>query len=138
MARNSSRDANDEDALRRAVEETAAKFGGLHYAFNNVGVSQRGAALTDLKMSDYDEQMDGNVRCTFLAMKHEGKLMTEDGTVHHSATRTLVAAAHGREFTFHRAIDVCADPFAALGVLGGFGVRRVLTSGAAPMALPSR
>ncbi|HEY3748570.1 MAG TPA: copper homeostasis protein CutC [Pseudonocardiaceae bacterium] len=61
-------------------------------------------------------------------------VLTEDGTVHHSATQTLVAAAAGREFTFHRAIDVCADPFTALGVLGGFGVRRVLTSGAAPTA----
>jgi copper homeostasis protein len=61
-------------------------------------------------------------------------VLTEDGTVHHSATQTLVAAAAGREFTFHRAIDVCADPRTAMGVLGTFGVRRVLTSGAAPTA----
>ena len=61
-------------------------------------------------------------------------LLTESGTVH-PATAELVAAAGEAEFTFHRAIDVCADPFAAVDVLDAIGVRRVLTSGGAPTAL---
>lgn len=61
-------------------------------------------------------------------------VLAADGRVH-EATAELVAAAGDREFTFHRAIDVCADPLAALDVLGEFGVRRVLTSGGAPTAV---
>lgn len=57
------------------------------------------------------------------------------GTVDRAATAELVAAAGDREFTFHRAIDVCADPLAAVEVLGELGVRRVLTSGGAATAL---
>lgn len=62
-------------------------------------------------------------------------VLTENGDVEGSAMSTLVAAARTREFTFHRAIDVCADPLATLDRLLGLGVRRVLTSGAAPTAV---
>ncbi|WP_199424407.1 copper homeostasis protein CutC [Actinotalea solisilvae] len=46
----------------------------------------------------------------------------------------LVAAAAGAEVTFHRAFDVVADRAAALDVLAGAGVTRVLTSGGAARA----
>jgi copper homeostasis protein len=62
-------------------------------------------------------------------------VLTEDGSVDEAATRRLVAAAGDREFTFHRAIDVCVEPLAALDMLGELGVRRVLSSGAAPTAI---
>lgn len=61
--------------------------------------------------------------------------LTASGAVDRPVVAELVAAAHGREVTFHRAIDVCADPVAALDVLAGLGVRRVLSSGQAPTAL---
>lgn len=41
----------------------------------------------------------------------------------------LVAAAQGREVTFHRAIDTCRDPVVAVDQLIANGVGRVLTSG---------
>lgn len=59
-------------------------------------------------------------------------VLTTDGRVDKAATAALVDVAN--EFTFHRAIDVCADPLAALEVLRDLGIRRVLTSGAAPTA----
>jgi copper homeostasis protein len=46
----------------------------------------------------------------------------------------LVAAAQGREVTFHRAIDICRDPVEAIEQLVAGGVRRVLSSGHAPRA----
>jgi copper homeostasis protein len=46
----------------------------------------------------------------------------------------LVAAAQGREVTFHRAIDICRDPVVAVEQLVASGVTRVLTSGQAPRA----
>lgn len=46
----------------------------------------------------------------------------------------LIAAAGGLPVTVHRAIDVCADPVAAVGMLAALGVRRVLSSGGAARA----
>ncbi len=60
-------------------------------------------------------------------------VLTADGKVDKAATAALVSVAN--EFTFHRAIDVCVDPLAALDMLRELGVRRVLTSGAARTAV---
>ncbi|HEX3784878.1 MAG TPA: copper homeostasis protein CutC [Pseudonocardiaceae bacterium] len=46
----------------------------------------------------------------------------------------LTAAAAGCEVTFHRAIDVCRAPLAAIERLAARGVRRVLSSGQANRA----
>ena len=51
------------------------------------------------------------------------------------ATRELVAAAHGRPVTFHRAIDVTSDALEAIDALVSIGVSRALSSGAGPTAL---
>ncbi|MFD4193224.1 copper homeostasis protein CutC [Amycolatopsis thermoflava] len=61
--------------------------------------------------------------------------LTAAGEVDRVVVGELVAAAGGREVTFHRAIDVCADPLAALEVLAELGVRRVLSSGQAATAV---
>ncbi|EGD55943.1 copper homeostasis protein CutC [Gordonia neofelifaecis] len=68
--------------------------------------------------------------------------LTADGSVDSEATTRLVEAARsaGRavdrriEVTFHRAIDAASDPVAAITLLGGLGVDRVLTSGGAAKA----
>lgn len=52
-----------------------------------------------------------------------------DGRLDVAAMRALVDAADGREVTFHRAMDACADPLSVLVRLAGLGVTRVLTSG---------
>jgi copper homeostasis protein len=46
----------------------------------------------------------------------------------------LIAAADGLPVTVHRAVDVCADPVAAVETLAALGVRRVLSSGGAARA----
>ncbi|MHA7135388.1 copper homeostasis protein CutC [Oerskovia turbata] len=61
--------------------------------------------------------------------------LTADGLVDTDAVRSLVAAADGREVTFHRAIDVVQDVTAALDLLADLGVTRVLTSGGAPSSI---
>lgn len=61
------------------------------------------------------------------------------GSFDHDAMRRLRDAARDvradAAISAHRAIDVCADPFAALDALVGLGIGRVLTSGGAPTAL---
>jgi copper homeostasis protein len=60
--------------------------------------------------------------------------LTPSGTVDVARMRDLVAAADDAEVTFHRALDVVADPIAALDTLAELGVARVLTSGGAARA----
>jgi len=60
--------------------------------------------------------------------------LTPSGTVDEARMRDLVDAAIGAEVTFHRALDVVADPIAALDTLAELGVTRVLTSGGAARA----
>lgn len=57
--------------------------------------------------------------------------LTPGRTVDPDALARWTDAADGAEVVFHRAIDAAADPVAAMDVLAGAGVRRVLTSGGA-------
>jgi len=59
-------------------------------------------------------------------------ILATDGTIDDERTRTLLREARPLSVTFHRAFDVCRDPFAALDVLIAAGVDRVLTSGQRP------
>lgn len=58
-----------------------------------------------------------------------------DGGVDVELCRRLVAEAGGMNVTFHRAFDMCRDPFEALETVISLGCSRILTSGLAPSAL---
>ncbi len=62
-------------------------------------------------------------------------LLTPDGAVDMERTRTLVNLARPLSVTFHRAFDVCRDPYAALEALVSLEVNRVLTTGQEPTLL---
>ncbi len=61
--------------------------------------------------------------------------LTPDGEVDADAVRRLVAASGPAPVTFHKAFDSVPDQAAALDLLGGLGVSRVLTSGGPGPAL---
>lgn len=61
-------------------------------------------------------------------------VLSSEGNVEESANLRLKKAALGKPCTFHRAFDVCADPFAALESIIGMGFERILTSGQQPSA----
>jgi len=61
--------------------------------------------------------------------------LDSSGGVDVPATHGLIAAARGRDVTFHRAIDETPDVLAAIETLAALGVARVLSSGAAPTAI---
>lgn len=62
-------------------------------------------------------------------------ILDQQGNVDVSRMKEAIALAGPLEVTFHKAFDVCADPFAALEQLADLGVKRILTSGQAETAL---
>lgn len=55
--------------------------------------------------------------------------LRSDGTLDLEKNRRLRLAAEGLSTTFHRAFDVCRDPFEALEEIVAMGFDRILTSG---------
>lgn len=56
-------------------------------------------------------------------------VLDEAGNVDAAANSELLGAAEGMEVTFHRAFDVCTDPYAGFDRLLELGFTRLLTSG---------
>lgn len=61
--------------------------------------------------------------------------LTADGTVDMERNKELIDAAKGMSVTFHRAFDMCRDPFESLEQIISLGCERVLTSGQQPTAI---
>lgn len=61
--------------------------------------------------------------------------LTAEGDVDVALCRRLVQAAEGMSITFHRAFDMCREPYRALEEIIGLGCHRLLTSGQAATAL---
>ena len=60
--------------------------------------------------------------------------LTAEGDVDVAFMRELMTAAEGLSVTFHRAFDVCRNPFEALEQIIDLGCDRILTSGQEPNA----
>ncbi|MDR1879439.1 MAG: copper homeostasis protein CutC [Tannerellaceae bacterium] len=61
--------------------------------------------------------------------------LTKEGDIDVALLQRLVAAAKPLSITFHRAFDVCRDPFKALEQIVEAGCHRILTSGQQPDAV---
>ncbi len=80
------------------------------------------AMIRDIKMA-CDNDADGVV---IGALTPDGEIDTE------ACARMVAAVPEGKNITFHRAFDVCNDPFKALEQIIELGCNRILTSGQAP------
>jgi copper homeostasis protein len=81
-----------------------------------------------------DDEFD--VMCQDILIAKENKAdgivsgaLTKDGKIHLEQTKKMVELAAPLPFTFHRAFDMCKDPFGAMKQLQALGVKRILTSG---------
>lgn len=64
-------DVRDEIALKNAIAQTVHRFGPLHCAVNNAGITMKAAPVTELTEALFHELMDTNVKGVWLGMKHE-------------------------------------------------------------------
>ena len=62
-------------------------------------------------------------------------ILLPDGQVDRERGRELIELARPMSFTFHRAFDMTADPFAAMEDIIAMGCKRILTSGQANSAV---
>ena len=62
-------------------------------------------------------------------------VLDEDGNIDLPRMRQVMRAARGMVVTFHRAFDVCINPFEAMEQIIALGCKRILTSGQQATAL---
>jgi NAD(P)-dependent dehydrogenase (short-subunit alcohol dehydrogenase family) len=63
-------DVTREDDVQSAIAQTIARFGGLHYLFNNAGIPQSTSLLSDQHEEEYDRLMAVDVKGVWLGLKH--------------------------------------------------------------------
>jgi NAD(P)-dependent dehydrogenase (short-subunit alcohol dehydrogenase family) len=95
---------------RRAVRQTAEKFGGLDILFNNAGIIRRSTVL-EITEAEWDRVMAVNVKSIFLLSKNAIPLMTRAGGGVIINTASGWGMVGGR-----RAVSYCASKGAAVNM----------------------
>jgi NAD(P)-dependent dehydrogenase (short-subunit alcohol dehydrogenase family) len=70
--------ANSDD-VKLLVENTVAKFGGLHHAFNNAGVLPPTKPFTEMTEADFDKVIAVDLKGVFLCMKYQIEYFEKSG-----------------------------------------------------------
>ncbi|NIE64277.1 glucose 1-dehydrogenase [Burkholderia sp. Ax-1719] len=73
-------DVSKEEDVRTLVERTIDRFGRLDIAVNAAGTEGEGGPVTEVTPERYAAVFDANVLGTLLAMKHELRVMTAQGS----------------------------------------------------------
>ena len=64
-------DISSESNVRAMIAFALKQYGGLHGAFNNAGITSKGAPLTEMPIEDWQRMLDVNLTSVFLCLKHE-------------------------------------------------------------------
>ena len=91
-------DVRDRIALQNAVDAAVNRYGGLHVAFNNAGVSGRlHVPLVEQDEADFDHVIEVNLRAVFVAMKVQlpAIIASGGGIVGRPGMSPVIASKHG-------------------------------------------
>ena len=72
-------DVRKDDDVRALVDKTVARFGRLDVAVNNAGTEGQLGPITDQTAETYAATFDTNVLGVILSMKHEARVMQQQG-----------------------------------------------------------
>ncbi len=72
-------DISQEDQVRALLKEAERRFPRLDCAVNSAGVAGSPSSLDELRLEDWQQLMETNLRGTWLCMKHEIRAMREHG-----------------------------------------------------------
>ncbi|MDV2996823.1 MAG: 2,5-dichloro-2,5-cyclohexadiene-1,4-diol dehydrogenase [Chroococcidiopsis sp. SAG 2025] len=72
-------DVRRAEDVKAALDQTIETYGRLDYAFNNAGVDHPGTPLADITESEFDRQMNINLKGVFLGMKYQIPLILKSG-----------------------------------------------------------
>lgn len=73
-------DSLDAEAVRAAVDQTAAHWGGLDILVNNAGVFES-KPIGEFTLNDYEWQMGINTRAVFAAIQQAANVMNDGGRI---------------------------------------------------------
>jgi NAD(P)-dependent dehydrogenase (short-subunit alcohol dehydrogenase family) len=88
-------DVRRDDEVSDLVDRTVARFGRLDVAVNNAGTEGQGVPMTDQTAESYAATFDPNVLGVILSMKHEVRVMQEQG----SGSIINISSTYGHEGT---------------------------------------
>ncbi len=72
-------DVRNDDDVRALVDQAVAQFGRLDVAVNNAGTEGQGGPITEQTAESYAATFDTNVLGVILSMKHEVRVMRDQG-----------------------------------------------------------
>src|SRR6266850_5126306 len=104
-------DVTKEADVAAAVRQSVERFGGLHYCFNNAGVSQASGLLEQQTTDQFQRIMDINVKGVWLSLKHEipAIIRSGGGAIVNSSSHSGVAGVPKQAI-------YCASKHAVIGL----------------------